>query len=501
MIAVPGSIHLRRTPETHPMILFWFRSDLRLADNIGLHQAALRARHDGQPLGAVLTLCPGQWTKHDWGAPKAGFVLRAAASLAKDLSSRNIPCRVLVLPRFADVPASLADLCRELKCSNVFANREYEINEVRRDAAVARALQAQGAALHLFHDQCVLPPGSVRTGSAGPYTVYTPFRKRWGDVLATEGLPAALPPPPSQPRAPWPSDPVPSALGGFSGPTHEEHWPASEVEAQARLTRFAARAMPDYLARRDQPGIEGTSTLSPYLSAGLISARDALRAAIARGAAASPKAAPRGKSGPDQWLNELVWREFYRHLIDAFPHLCMGRAFKSETESILWSTRDDHFEAWCTGRTGIPIVDAGMRQLVGTGWMHNRVRMVTAMFLTKNLFIDWRRGEQFFMRHLVDADLAQNNGGWQWSASTGTDAAPYFRVFNPISQSRTHDPEGAFIRRFVPELRDLGPDEIHAPHEAPDLLRARPDYPAPIVDLNASRAAAIGAFRGLAGDH
>ncbi len=202
-------------------------------------------------------------------------------------------------------------------------------------------------------------------------------------------------------------------------------------------------------------------------------------------------------SGRETWITELIWREFYRHILVGFPRVSRHQPFRLETRRLEWSGNEEHFDAWKEGRTGVPIVDAAMRCLRATGWMHNRLRMITAMHLTKDLFLDWRRGERWFMRNLIDGDLASNNGGWQWSASTGTDAAPYFRIFNPVSQSRKFDPDGAFIRAWVPELRDLAGGEIHDPSSLPELARARIDYPAPIVNHTQARERAIAAFKAL----
>jgi deoxyribodipyrimidine photo-lyase len=251
-----------------------------------------------------------------------------------------------------------------------------------------------------------------------------------------------------------------------------------------------------YKDQRDFPAINGTSTLSPYLAVGAISPRQCLAAAVECNAGRTHD----GQPGCDTWISELVWREFYKHILVGFPRVNKHRAFREETEELPWNDDDDQFQAWCDGRTGFPIVDAAMRQLRQTGWMHNRLRMVVAMFLTKDLFIDWRRGEQFFMQHLVDGDLAANNGGWQWSASTGTDAAPYFRIFNPISQSRKFDPHGAFIRRFLPEIAHLDDDAIHEPYgdDAP-LLTTKLAYPRPMIDRELSRERVLKAFSELKG--
>lgn len=269
-------------------------------------------------------------------------------------------------------------------------------------------------------------------------------------------------------------------------------WPGERRHVVARLESFIADRARAYAAARDYPADPGTSAVSPYLALGQLSIGECLRAAVVANPGASPLDA--GEAGITTWISELIWREFYIHVMAAFPRVCMGRAFRPETERIAWNDRPDHLRAWATGMTGIPIVDAGMRQLLAEGWMHNRVRMVTAMFLSKNLLLDWRLGEQHFMRHLVDGFLASNNGGWQWSASTGTDAAPYFRIFNPVSQGRRFDPEGAYVRKYVPELCTLDASVIHEPWTIPPLVRPRVGYPDPIVDLGKTREAAIQAF-------
>jgi deoxyribodipyrimidine photo-lyase len=290
------------------------------------------------------------------------------------------------------------------------------------------------------------------------------------------------------------SDPIPQHIEGFDKParTLSEHWPAGEDEAQARLARFLDETVKDYGYLRDLPAKPGTSQLSAYLAAGVISPRQCLHAALAsnRGEFDS------GSSGVQTWINELLWREFYKHILTGYPQVSRHRAFRAQTEALPWRDAPDDFQAWQEGRTGFPIIDAAMRQLLHTGWMHNRLRMIVAMFLSKNLLIDWRLGERHFMRHLIDGDLAANNGGWQWSASTGTDAVPYFRIFNPVSQSQRFDPEGRFIRHWLPELRGLDEKSIHQPVKSADLF-ANNSYHSPIVDLSSSRQRALEAFKGL----
>jgi deoxyribodipyrimidine photo-lyase len=263
------------------------------------------------------------------------------------------------------------------------------------------------------------------------------------------------------------------------------------------LREFITKRGDDYKAKRDFPAIDGTSSLSPHLAIGTVSPRQCVIAAMEANTSGKGSKLDNGSDGLVHWISEVMWREFYIHILVGYPRVCMHRAFQLSTEQLRWNENPTHFEAWCQGKTGVPIVDAGMRQLLATGWMHNRMRMVTAMYLTKNLFIDWRKGEKWFMQHLVDGFLASNNGGWQWSASTGTDAAPYFRIMNPVSQSQKFDAQGEYIRTFVPELRDVEGEGIHEPWELPLLLRTKLDYPEPLVNLTKSRQDAIDKFASL----
>lgn len=268
-------------------------------------------------------------------------------------------------------------------------------------------------------------------------------------------------------------------------------WPTGEGFALEQLDVFIENHLSDYKLERDFPNVKGTSQLSPYLNLGILSIRQCLQA-LFRTEHGNFHIA---NEGQQTWLDELLWREFYQHILFDFPHVSKHIPFKKDTQKIKWNHNPEHLTAWQTGQTGIPIIDAGMRQLQKTGWMHNRVRMITAMFLCKNLLIDWRIGEQWFMEHLIDGDLAANNGGWQWCASTGTDAVPYFRIFNPIAQSKKFDPNGDYIRQWVDELADLDNKMIHEPYSSKTPLQL--NYPKPIVDLKETRMKAIETFKSI----
>lgn len=465
--------------------LVWFRSDLRVMDNTALYDAC---READSGVVAVFAICPKQWAEHDWGTMKVDFVLRNVRALSETLRKLNIPLLLVRASRFTNLPGKLLRLAVQHECDALFFNAEYEVNERRRDAQVTALFERHGRSVHTFTDQVILDVAGMRTGSGGFYTVFTPFKRKWLELLKAEGPPRVRGKPHRQPRLPATPDDVPTTLRGFAGRCRSDLWPEGEAAARRRLRTFVSERIEKYHQLRDVPAVDGTSTLSPYLATGVLSPRQCLCAAMEanRGRAGS------GQKGVTTWISELIWREFYRHILIGFPQVCRNRPFRPETDRLPWRYDQGQFEAWCAGRSGVPIIDAGMRQLAETGWMHNRVRMITAMFLTKDLFIDWRWGERHFMGHLVDGDFANNNGGWQWSASTGTDAAPYFRIFNPFSQSRRFDPEGDYIRRFVPELEGVSADKIHEPHKSKS---AGLDYPKPIVDHAAARKHAIQAFR------
>ncbi|MFX8624819.1 FAD-binding domain-containing protein, partial [Acinetobacter baumannii] len=269
----------------------------------------------------------------------------------------------------------------------------------------------------------------------------------------------------------------------------QDLWPVGESYALEQLDQFVEDSVSHYKVERDFPHVHGTSKLSPYLNIGILSVRQCLQALFRN----QHGNFHLDNEGQQTWLDELIWREFYQHILFDFPYVSKHLPFKKGTQKIKWNHNPEQLKAWQTGQTGIPIVDAGMRQLLQTGWMHNRVRMITAMFLCKNLLIDWRIGEQWFMQHLIDGDLAANNGGWQWCASTGTDAVPYFRIFNPISQSQKFDPNGDYIRKWVKELAHLDNKSIHDPYSSKINLSL--NYPKPIVDLKETRLKAIETFK------
>jgi deoxyribodipyrimidine photo-lyase len=463
-------------------VLHWFRSDLRVADNRALAAAAGRARElillfvlDERLLGGAAL-----------GAPRLRFLRGCLDALAADLASRG---QRLVIRR-GDPALLVPRLCDAWRVERVTWNRDYGPYAVRRDTAVRRAAEARGTAVEEHKDRVLFEGDELRTQAGAAFQMYTPFRNAWWARFDAE-----RPSPARAPRLPPPfggadGDALPDAAALGSGGDTTELPSPGEAGAKRRLARFLDVAVARYASDRERPDVDGTSRLSPYLRFGAISARTCIDAALA-----CARDAPRARAGARKWIDELVWRDFYHAILAEHPHV-LERAFRPAYDALRWDDDEAGFRAWCEGRTGYPFVDAAMRQLAATGWMHNRARMVVASFLTKDLLVDWRRGERFFYRRLVDGDPASNNGGWQWAASTGTDAQPYFRIFHPVKQGLRFDPDGAYVRRFVPELRDIDARFVHCPWQAPSPPR---DYPAPIVDHAERRQMALRRFESVRG--
>ena len=445
--------------------LVWYRNDLRLR-----HAGLRDALDSGEAVRALYLLCPGQWDRHGVAEARRWYVLESLRELGRGLARRGVPLDVIDAGTFEHCPEVLADYVQHHGIQAVHCSREYPLNEKRRDQAVADRLTVLGVAIHGRDETMLVPPQALRTGQGTPYTVFTPYSRAWHKML-DRAPPLPEQPPRTATPAGFPGEAmIDDALGQLRVPDSVRRaWPPGEAAAQRRLTDFLEKGLQPYGSRRDDPDKAGTSRLSAALSAGTLAPADAWWRA---------RQTADGSTGAAAWINELAWRDFYRQIMALFPRLSRGEAFQPVDRMLSWNTDETLWRAWCEGRTGYPLVDAGMRQLMHQGWMHNRLRMVTAMFLSKHLMIDWRRGERFFMEHLVDGDFAANNGGWQWSASVGTDAVPYFRVFNPVRQSRRFDPQGHFIARYVPELAHLDADSIHEPWKAPMLA---PNYPVPIV--------------------
>ncbi|WP_110603367.1 deoxyribodipyrimidine photo-lyase [Salinicola lusitanus] len=472
--------------------LVWFRNDLRTLDHTALSAAAMKG-----PVVGIYLACRQQWRSHGHGANKISFLHRGVIALAEKLKALNIPLLYRDIDDFDAAPGTLLEAARRIDAQALHFNREYPLDEQRRDERVTDEFTQAGLALFDYTDHIAFEPGELLTGQNEYYKVFTPFSRAWHQRVGADQL-ALRDTPRRQARLDIASDRIPALaerdrsdiVPPQPSKIQEAPWPAGQEAAADRLADFLRQRARRYNDDRDFPAIAGTSELSAYLATGMISHRQCLQAVMANNGGHLAD----GDAGLASWTNELVWREFYQHIAVGFPRVCRHRPFKLETDKLNWRHSDKDFAAWCEGRTGFPLVDAAMRQLVATGWMHNRLRMVTAMFLSKHLLLDWRRGEAFFMEHLVDGDFASNNGGWQWAASTGTDASPYFRIFNPTTQSRRFDPEATFIAQWLPELADLPAKNRHEPSAE---QRHKTGYPPAIVDHKFARERALEAFKNL----
>ncbi|PKH20555.1 deoxyribodipyrimidine photo-lyase [Enterobacterales bacterium CwR94] len=461
----------------------WLRNDLRIHDNAALYAAC---RDPQAQVRALFIATPQQWQQHAMSPRQAAFIKASLEELAEALAERGIPFDYHQCDTFQDAVDYLDSYCQRLDVDALFYNYQYEINEHQRDVQMERRLDDAGVIVQGFDDSVLLSPGSVRTGSGEMYKVFTPFSK-----AVVKRLQAALPDCYAAPKK-RPGAPAKAArISPFDYPTQPLDltlFPPGEQAALVRLREFCLQPVVDYATRRDFPALDSTSRLSAYLATGVLSPRQCLHRLLHEH--------PQGleETRAFVWLNEIIWREFYRHLMVAWPHLCKHQPFVEWTANLQWQGSEAQLNQWQQGQTGYPIVDAGMRQLLSLGWMHNRLRMIVASFLVKDLLIDWRQGEQWFMSQLVDGDLAANNGGWQWAASTGTDAAPYFRIFNPTTQGERFDKEGDFIRQWVPELRDVPAEGIHQPHVWAKKQGIKLHYPEPMVDHKVARKQTLAAF-------
>ncbi|UCV11424.1 deoxyribodipyrimidine photo-lyase [Dechloromonas denitrificans] len=449
----------------HEKALVWFRRDLRDHDHAALSAALAEAGEVHCAFVFDTEILAALPSRHD---RRVHFIHESLLELDSALRAKGGGLIVLHGPANTEIPR----LASQLGVSAVYANRDYEPEAKRRDADVAARLAADGIAFKGCKDQAIFDGDEVLTQAGKPFSVFTPYKNAWLKRLtATDWAEYRC----TGQFAPGPANGVPTLaeLGFAATDLHEVGIRPGMSGAEALWDDFREQRILRYGSLRDFPAVKGVSYLSVHLRFGTLSIRQLVREAVSREA--------------DVWLSELIWRDFYFMILDRHPHV-VGQAFKPEYDAIRWADWPAGFAAWCEGRTGYPLVDAAMRQLKHSGWMHNRLRMIVASFLTKDLGIDWRLGERYFAEQLIDFDLSANNGGWQWASSSGCDAQPYFRIFNPVTQSEKFDPEGKFIRRYVPELAQVANKYIHAPwligrieQEALGVVIGR-DYPGPIVD-------------------
>ncbi len=467
-------------------IIHWFRRDLRVADNTALSAAA----RDGDRVVPVFILDDHYARDPSVGPARFRFLRTSLEELEHDLA--RIGGRLIL--RRGPAARALPALLDETGAGAVYANAEIGPYPQKRDAEAAAAVEAAGGRFRSFDDALLVAPDAIATNAGDPYTIFTPFSKKW---MAAEKR-GPCPPPATLATPPLPGVALSKIEAWRNLPPDPASPRGGAAAAQTLLGRFVAAAAPRYAEDRDRPDREGTSRLSPHLHFGTISPRT-VRAAAED---AWRQAAPADRDPIRRYILELAWREFYHHVLFHFPRVAT-ESFRPEFERLAWKDSPGALDAWKRGRTGYPFVDAAMRELETTHWMHNRARMVAASFLTKDLHVHWKEGERWFEHELADADLANNNGGWQWVAGTGTDAAPYFRIFHPVLQSRKLDPEGRYIRRFVPELARAPLEKIHEPwtmtaeEQKASGCRIGVDYPARIVDHARERPVALAMFAAI----
>ncbi|ESK94386.1 deoxyribodipyrimidine photo-lyase [Moniliophthora roreri MCA 2997] len=542
-----------KNPDKGECVVYWMRmADLRISDNRALSLASARAKEENIPLIVIFVISPQDYTAHDRGARRIDFTLRNLSSVKGSLAKLHIPLHTFTERIRKNLPQSVISLLADYSCNSLYANIEYEVDELRRDLKVCSLAKSKGIKAIFVHNKCIIEPGVVTTKENRAYAVYSPFERTWISKLNEDQDYYLQEYPSPEPNASSVkksekfsnlfSTPVPESVPGFELEEEDRKtmlkvWPAGEEHAEKILDRFVhtksrscqmgiASPLADgaeesdkssrlmkYDKDRDNATRDTTSRLSPYLSAGVISVRACVRATLTM--QKSDKVDGSRGSGIGVWVQELAWRDFYTNILTSFPRVSMGRPYLEKYAKVVWENHQERgaggggysgddpdpvgqgddgamLKAWKEGRTGVPIVDAAMRCIKQMGWVHNRLRMIVAMYLTKDLMIDWRVGERYFMQQLIDGDLASNNGGWQWSASTGVDPCPYFRIFNPYNQSTKADPSGEFIRHFVPELSKLRGTELHKP---PPAVADKLGYPRAIVEHDKSRERALRRFK------
>lgn len=463
----------------------WIRRDLRLKDNVALSAATALSKEVVLVFVFDINILGKLKNKKD---RRISFIYQSLLELDEKLRRKDSALVVL----HGDPKKVIPEFAKRIKAHAVFVNRDYEPFAKKRDKAVQIACDKLGITFNDFKDQVIFEGGEIYTQSGTPYKVFTPYKNKWlmelNAILYQDHRPLLKR---LTPRSQLREELEDWSLKKLEFESANLWLKAGQGAAENQLKRFLPDLL-NYDKNRDYPSIlNGTSRLSVHLRFGTLSIRSLVRAALTN-----------PSSGAKTWLSELIWRDFYQMILDQFPHVVKG-CFKQEYDQIQWPGNKNNFSLWCNGMTGYPIIDAAMRCFNQTGWMHNRLRMIVASFLTKDLLVDWRKGESWFAQNLLDFDLAANNGGWQWCASTGCDAQPYFRIFNPITQSKKFDPTGSFIRQYLPELKSFSNKLIHWPHISNNEIQKKvncilgEDYPKPIVIHSEQRIKALNLFNSL----
>ena len=477
-------------------VLHWFRSkDLRIHDNKALHAASGLAQSEKKPLIAVYLDCPAEFEWHGTSPARVDFILENLKLMQKELKDLGIPLLVLEASERKEKVPTIVKFVKDQGVSHVFANYEYEVDELRRDTKFVKELD-DAALVELHHDQTVMEPGTMLTGSEKPMKVFSPYHRAWMDDVKAEPDLLNTVPAPSKQDSKAVSDlfdkPIPSPPENkkFASADEEKRirklWPAGHEAGMKRLDHFIKHKLEDYAATRSNPGKDSSSRLSAYFSAGVISVREALSAVKAHNDDSADFTTSGASAGTSSWVREIVFRELYRQTTLTTPHTVMNLPTNLKFDFVQWEDDGEGWKKWCEGKTGMPLVDAGMRQLNHEAYMHNRARMNVSSYLYCNLLIDYRRGERYFAEKLIDWDLNNNTQGWE----------PSYTVFNPVSQGERNDPDGDYIRQWVPELKDVKGKAIFDPHKRLGKKEfEKLGYPAPHVDWNETKARAMDRFK------
>ena len=465
------------------MNLFIFSDDLRIKDNKALYEASL----DQNGLVALFIIDKTKNKNHGDSLAKLKLKLLGLEKINETLSLLNVSLKILYSQKITDEPKDILDFCKSHGIKKIFLNSEYPFNENQRNINLKEICHQHQIGYREFNSQ-LIDPDEVKNNSGLPFKVFTPYSKKIRSLM-TQDILSESPTPLKQKNRIFDQDEIPQFQDAYDQEFNFsfDDFPLTENSASQKLDEFINSSIQNYKELRDIPSLSATSNLSSSFAIGLISSKQAINHVF-------ESLPDENGTGQFAWITEIIWREFYKYITYHFSHVSKGKCFNPKYDHILWRDDEKSFIKWCEGKTGVPLIDAAMRQLNERKWMHNRLRMITAMFLSKNLLVDWRKGERYFMENLIDGDFCSNNGGWQWSASTGVDASPYFRIFNPVTQSEKFDPDGKFIKDFVPELIECPSNEIHNPSSE---TRLSLNYPEMIVDLKSSRLRAIDAFKSI----
>ncbi|EGV62004.1 DNA photolyase phr1 [Yamadazyma tenuis] len=488
-------IHQTKSLEPGKGVVHLFNNDLRVSNNKGFYEAGKLKADFQVPLIGLFVYCLEELYCHSISNFQLRFKLDTLDVLQKSLGERNIPLVVLKIDRKADYTESISNFMSSNSFNHLTANISYEVDELR---DFVHLHQQEKFSFLSFHDTCVVEPGLLASGKGTQYSVFTPWSKAWNKYVNSHSIDDFPAPEPNAPSAANKFDyeaplvPKNKELNSVQLKNYENLYEPGELAANIKLSEYLkSEKIMKYEEKRNQLDEDVGSHISHYIANGSLNCRTIVKEILKTDLL---KQVDQGNKSAIQWVRQVSWRDFYKHVLCNWPHVSMFRPFHLEYSDIKWEYNQDHFDAWCKGQTGYPIIDASMRELNQTGFMSNRSRMIVASFISKHLLLDWRYGEQFFSESLIDCDFASNNGGWGFSSSTGVDPQPYFRIFNPYLQSERFDPHGHYIKKWVPELAEVDEKDIHQPYSKNNYSTIN-DYPFPIVEHKFGRERALQRYK------